>query len=205
MAFCDDDDLYVPDRLAMGIEGLERAPIAVCWLEPVGKGVTSKLGRGYRKGENRILEGEVHDIILDRLPPHLGQVTLRRESMLAFAEPFSPAEDIEWWIRATEVMRVATVPRTGYRLRRHDLPRQNFRHEIRVRTNRMILETHADYFAAHPRAAARRWRLQARFAERMGDRDLAKRALKTSIRLEPRPSTLYRLGRSLVPGLTIGA
>ena len=125
--------------------------------------------------------------------------------MLAFAESFLSAEDIEWWIRATAGMRVATVPRIGYQLRFHDLPRQNFRHEVRVRTNRMVLDTHADYFAAHPRAAARRWRLQARFAERMGDRGLARRALKTSMRLEPKPSTLYRLGRSFVPGLAIGA
>jgi glycosyltransferase involved in cell wall biosynthesis len=207
VAFCDDDDLYTPRRLEIGLRSLERAPLAVCWLEPVGKGITPKLRRSYARSENRILEGDVHGIIVDRLPPHLGQITVARERMLSLPlDPrFQPAEDIDWWIRASAEMEVATTPQVGYRLRRHDLPRQNLRHEVRVRTNRMLLDAHAAYFASHPKGAARRWRLQAKFAERMGDRAQARDALRRSLSLDRRASTVYHLARSYVPGLSIGA
>jgi glycosyltransferase involved in cell wall biosynthesis len=195
--FLDDDDLYAPQRLALGLEAVRRAPIGICLLEPVG-GVSRRLKRQYHKSENRILEGNVHDIILDRLPPHLGQVTIERPLMreLPFGERFSPAEDIEWWIRASERNAVATTAGVGYLLRRHPLLRQNFRHEIRIRTNLLIFQAHQDYFAAHPRAAAHRWRVHAKFADRMGDRRLAREALRRSLSLRARPSTLWQLVRS---------
>src|SRR6266545_5032346 len=55
LAFCDDDDILEPHRLTLALEGLARAPITICWgtylHEPGGHG--------------RILEGDVHDTILD--------------------------------------------------------------------------------------------------------------------------------------------
>src|SRR5947207_2920851 len=31
LAFLDDDDWFVPERLEIALEGLERAPVAICW------------------------------------------------------------------------------------------------------------------------------------------------------------------------------
>jgi glycosyltransferase involved in cell wall biosynthesis len=199
LTFLDDDDLYMPERLAYGLEGTARAPLAVCWIAPVGPPPGRRLWLRYLSSENRMFEGRVDATILDRLPPHLGQVTIDRQRMLPFRPRYSPAEDIEWWIRASQALDVTTVPRIGYRLRKHSAPRLNYQHEVRVRTNLYILEDHADWFAARPKAAARRWRFHALFAQRMGDRSLARQALRRSLRLDPSRSTLWHLARTYLP------
>ena len=69
LAFCDDDDLFAPQRLQLAVEGLERAPVACCFNRyldmPAGRPVA--------------VEGDVADTILDDMAPHLGRTALRRE------------------------------------------------------------------------------------------------------------------------------
>ena len=72
VTFLDDDDLYAPERLALGLEGVARAPVAVCWVRFVDEATT-------RTQEGRRLEGDVSDTILDDLTPSIGAVTLGRE------------------------------------------------------------------------------------------------------------------------------
>jgi glycosyltransferase involved in cell wall biosynthesis len=205
LAFLDDDDLYEPERLTLGLKALARARVGVCWLRPVGPEPSPRAWHAYLRSENRVLEGNVADTIVDRLPPHLGQATVERSAMLPFDAAYRAAEDIEWWIRMAQRWPVATEPHVGYRLRRHASPRLTFAHDVRIRTNLQILQEHAAYFQAHPRAAAWRWRLQARFAERAGDHGAARAALLRSARLAPRPSTLASVVRSFVPGVPTGA
>ncbi len=199
LAFCDDDDAYTPTRLELGLRGADRAPLSVCWIWTLGVGEDAGLRANLLRNENRTLQGRVGEVILDGLPPHLGQVTVAREAFLPFEPRFTTAEDIEWWLRATQSLPVATVPEVGYLKRRHTTSRLNYRHQVRIDSNLLLLQEHADWFARHPRAAARRWRSQAIIAGRMGDRRLARDALLRSLRLDPRPSTLAALARTYLP------
>ena len=202
LTFLDDDDLYTPDRLALGARGMERARLAVCWLGPsIGGQDGPKVWRAFKRNEDRELNGRVDDVILEGLPPHLGQVTIARDAFIPFDPRFLTAEDIEWWIRASLALPVATVPAVGYRKRRHDEARLNYRHQVRIDSNLLVLTEHADYFESRPKAAARRWRSQAIFALRLGDRALARDALRRSFRLHPRPSTALALARTYRPAL----
>jgi glycosyltransferase involved in cell wall biosynthesis len=202
LAFLDDDDAYTPERLALGLRGTATGPLTVCRIWTLGVPIASDadLERHLARNENRPLDGRVGDVILDGLPPHLGQVTIERGAFLPFEPRFKTAEDIEWWLRITQSVPVATVPDVGYLKRRHETSRLNFQHQVRIDSNLLLLEEHADWFARHPRAAARRWRSQAIFAGRMGDRTTARDALRRSMRLDPRPSTLAALARTYLPG-----
>ena len=200
LTFLDDDDVYLPERLALGAEGMRRGPLAVCWLGiPVGGEDSPTAWRQLRANEDRDLEGRVDHVILEALPPHLGQVTIARSAFLPFEPRFLTAEDIEWWIRASLALPVVTVPKVGYRKRKHEESRLNYRHQVRIDSNLLVLSEHAEYFASRPKAAARRWRSQAIFAGRLGDRTAQRDALRRSFALDRRASTLRALARTYKP------
>ncbi len=81
VTFLDDDDLYLPDRLEIALEGLERAPIVVCW--------SRWMGEPGRPG--RTLDGDVSTVIAANLVPHLGTTTLERSVAKRFDEAFDAA------------------------------------------------------------------------------------------------------------------
>ncbi len=188
LAFCDDDDLFSPNRLALAVEGLERAPVACClnrYLDmPAGRPVA--------------VEGEVGDTILDDMAPHLGRTALRRELAPAFDERFDAAEDIEWWLRlaSTDGVTVTTVPRIGYLVRRHEGERVRTGLASRVRSRELLLREHRDYFASHARARAFAWKRIGLMAAAYGDRAAARRAFTRSVLARPEPKTLGHLIRA---------
>ena len=182
LAFCDDDDLFAPQRLQLAIEGLERAPVACCFNRyldmPAGRPVA--------------VEGDVADTILDDMAPHLGRTALRRELAPTFDERFDAAEDIEWWMRLaqTDGVTVTTVRRIGYLVRRHEGERTRTGLSSRVRSRELLLREHADYFATHRRARAFAWKRIGLMAATYGDRALARRAYARSFLARPDPKTL---------------
>jgi glycosyltransferase involved in cell wall biosynthesis len=186
VAFLDDDDVFTPVRLALGRRGLAAAPVTICWRQGLGEPPVG----------NRVLEGDVSDIILDRATPHLGQVTIDRAVVPRFDERFIAAQDVEWWLRTAAVARVSTVPEVGYLYRAHDGPRTRNGTAERVRCSLQMLELHARYFALHPRAAAFRWKRIGLMAAQTGDHRLARRAYLLSLRLHPEAATLWHLART---------
>ena len=190
VTFLDDDDLYTPDRLALGLQGVARAPVAVCWVQFLDE-------LGTERG--RRLEGDVSDTILDGLTPSLGAVTLPRELALAFDERLDNMEDVDWWLRTAKAHRFTTVPRVGYLFRRHPGARHRTDAASRVADNLRYLEREADYFDHHPRAAALRWKRVGLLAEAAGDRRQARRAYARALRHRPAPATVKHLLRVLPP------
>jgi hypothetical protein len=144
-----------------------------------------------------VLEGDVADSILDQMTPHLGQVTIERTLAPRFDERFVAVQDVEWWLRTAAVARLSTVREVGYLYRDHDGPRSRNGTDARVRCSLELLELHAPYFAAHPRAAAFRWKRIGLMAGQLGDRRLARQALRRSLRLQPEAATLWHLVRTL--------
>ena len=189
VAVLDDDDLYEPDRLEMGLRGMKRAPIAICWR---GNPNTGRVGR------NRVLEGDVHDVILDSPIPTLGQTTVKREIMLGFDERLRNSADVDWWLRMTPNHPMTTEPRVGLWLRRHDA-RSSWNFESRFRSRTLIYEKHRDYFEEHPRAAARFLERTSYFALFAGHKREAREYLRRALKFHPRGGTMLRLVRASLP------
>ena len=194
VTFLDDDDLYTPDRLAIAEQGLQRAPIAICWSRFIG----APLGR------NRTFEGNVAGNVLDDLTPNLGVTAVRRDLAVRFDERWQAVEDLDWWLRAAQQFEVATVPRIGYLIRIHDSPRWRNDTETRVRENLELLDAHADYFVAHPTAAAFRLKRAGLLSLQARNRPRARMLFRRSLGLDPRAATVWHLLRACRPVLLRG-
>lgn len=187
VAFLDDDDRYTPDRLASAREALEHAPVVVCW----------RSGANGLPHRERPLEGDVADTILDQMTPSLGQVAVTRSLAPSFDERFPALEDVDWLLRLAAQAPFTTVPRLGYLVRQHAGPRVRHGTAARLSASRRLLETHAEYFAQHPAAAAFRWKRIGLLAAQLGSADDARRAFWRSLRLHPEAATLWHLVRQL--------
>jgi glycosyltransferase involved in cell wall biosynthesis len=188
VAFLDDDDVWLPTRLADAAEAHRRAPVAVCWQGTLGRD---------EPASGRTLEGDVSDTVLDGLTPHLGATSVERSRTPRFDERYEATEDVEWWLRVAGELSVATVPSVGllYRVHGGDRPRTGQRQ--RLETGYMLLDQYADWFARHQRAKAFRLMRMGLSASRLGDRRTAVRLLTTSFRLDPKARTAGQTVRAV--------
>lgn len=151
VTFLDDDDLWTPERLSLAAAGLEHASIAVCgtrWLDS--------------EHVNRFphLSGQVHDRIVDQFTPSLGRTAILRDEVLELDDRYDACEDVDWWIRQTEISTMSYDPTVGQLVRRHAGERHGNGDDARITGSELLLELHADYFASHPKARAfRQYRL----------------------------------------------
>jgi glycosyltransferase involved in cell wall biosynthesis len=194
IVFLDDDDLFTPRRLEFAARGLARAPVSTCW--------SKFLDGPERRG--RVLEGDVGDTVLDALTPPAGATAVRRNVSVRFDVRWNAVEDVDWWLRVTQQHPVSTVTETGLLIRRHAGLRWRNGLAERARENLALLDAHADYFGSRPKAAAFRLRRAGLLALTSGDRQLARAAFARSLRIEPRPETLWHLTRSVAPTRPIG-
>ena len=184
LGFLDDDDEITPDRLALGITGLAGATIALCWRSSIP-------GNGRPDWCRRVVGSA--DSLLAGPIPSLGQTVLARDLTPLFDPRFEVSEDVEWWVRASAVGTIMTIPRVGYLVRNHPGPRQTSRLRERLKARQLLLETHAEFFAARPKLAAYQWKRLGGMAKRAGERQLARRAFTFSFKLDPKVSTALRL------------
>lgn len=178
ITFLDDDDLFVPERLELALDGLARAPIALCW--------SCRLDRTVRRTLR--LRGNVHDIILHQGVPSVGATTVRAECIRDFDERFFALQDADWWLRMTQDLPVWTTEQFGYLVRKHPEVRHRNIVAAQLRGCLLLLEKHADYFATHSRAAATWWIRAGVRARRLGDYALARRTLAKAFSPPARPS-----------------
>jgi glycosyltransferase involved in cell wall biosynthesis len=197
VTFLDDDDLITPDRLRLGLDGLARAPLSICWARWTN--------RSGRTSWSRTLEGDIRDSILQDVIPHVGQTIMRRDLVPRFDERFTLKGDVDWWIRVAHAVRATTVPRVGYVWRAHAGPRLSSRVLELARGHLLLLQVHADFFATHPRLAAYRWNRVGAGAYRLREYHLARTAYGHALRLRPDIHTASMLVRSLRPSRPIRA
>jgi glycosyltransferase involved in cell wall biosynthesis len=172
VTFLDDDDTWLPDRLAIAVEGLALAPVAVCF------GISD--GELAWRGD---WSGDVSDTILDRKAPSVNGVAVRRDSCPLFDPAFRGAEDVEWLLRLARDVPFATVPKPGFVRGNFGTPRPD--QVPRVEGVRGLLERHAEYFDSHPRAAARCWEYYAEVSLKVGRRHQARAALQRAFMRRP--------------------
>lgn len=191
VCFLDDDDLYAPARLEAAAMHVDRAPLVVTWARYIGG----------EESRGRWLEGDVSERILDGMTPPLGTVTIRRDVVLPFDEGFAALPDVEWWLRQSQVCRVAAADSFCYLVRRHDGPRVGYGTAARIDCSLKLLDRHRDYFRQHPAAASFRWKRIALMRLSVADRGGARSALLRSLAAHPEPRTAWHLIRATLPGL----
>jgi glycosyltransferase involved in cell wall biosynthesis len=189
LAFLDDDDVFAADRLELALANHERAPLLICrssWL-------------GSQPEEQRRLEGNVYDFILDTTTPHLGTVTVERARAPEFDPRYRACEDLDWWLKAARTIPVSTVPSVGCLIRRHRDARVGYGTRERIRYSELLLEEHSDYFASHSQARAFRWFRIGLMAAQLGDHRYARRAFVRSLEIRADARTAVHLVRSVRP------
>jgi glycosyltransferase involved in cell wall biosynthesis len=189
VAFLDDDDVWTPDRLAGARDAHARAPVAVCWQSTLGQDTASP-------PHGRVLEGDVRDVVLDGIIPHLGTTSIERVHAPHFDVRYEASDDVEWWLRVAENLTVATTQRVGLLYRVHEGYRPRTGQKKRLDNGYMLLDEHRDFFDGHPRAKAFRLMRMGLMAARSGERATAVKLLATSLRYDPKPRTAYHLLRA---------
>ena len=186
VAFLDDDDLWLPSRLELAVQGLRSAPVAGClngWLgDPDHRTAWSP----------RLLRQVDH-------PLHLGCVAVLRRIAPRFDPKYLACEDVDWWIRLSSSQRVTIVPAIGYLLRSHDGARGVHGRESRLRFSRQLLLDHEDYYRTHRRARAYRLKRIGLRELARGDRTAARQAFRESLRASPSARTAWHLIRAADP------
>lgn len=132
LAFLDDDDRWTPDRLDLALDGLSRAPVAVCRTRH----------QGGDPGRFRPLEGRVGSTLLADTTPCLGATAVERAVAPRFDERWFGIEDVVWWWELARSQPVTSTDRVGYLVGLHDGPRVHNTVEVRVRENREFLREH---------------------------------------------------------------
>lgn len=189
LTFLDDDDRWTPDRLSLADEGLTPGvDVALCWF------------RAERDTDGgRRLNGDVSATIIDSYTPHLGATAIVADRWEPLNESWPACEDIEWWLRIAAKVCVATVPRTGLLIGRHDGERAGYGLQVRMEQSHRLLREHSAYFHAHHRAAAFRWQRIGVMARQLGDRRAAVVAGARAVRLAPSKAGVRSLIGSLRP------
>jgi glycosyltransferase involved in cell wall biosynthesis len=190
LAFLDDDDLWLPDRLALAAEAHRRAPVAVCWQATLGSN---------KKPLCRILEGDVSDTVLDTTAPQLGATSIERAVAPTFDERYGACEDLEWLLRVAQGLLFATITSVGFLYRAHDGTRTHASQRTGLGGVEMLLAEHDDWFKTHPRSKAFRLKRMGLSALAFDDRKSARRCFATSLRLHPEPRTAWHALRTFAP------
>ncbi len=187
VTFLDDDDLYTPTRLALGLEAMRGTGLTAC-------------SKNYRTPASQDLER-----FLNGSGFHAGQFTIERARCPLFdeSEALRPgSEDLEWMIRLLPVG-VDTIDEVGYIRRSHPGPQLS--DDLRlVGDGRVALfRIQKDYFKAHPEMVAYQWKWNAASALRQGDRGLARRYFWRAFRAVPSARNVFSLLRAFAPHVSM--
>jgi glycosyltransferase involved in cell wall biosynthesis len=186
VAFCDDDDVWLPAKLSRQVELLRRQPDAAavsCGLRLRGPG-------GLRERHSGHTEVRLADLLADRvMEVHSSTVLIRRSTWDAAGPvdeeiPGGYSEDYEWLLRVAAHTDIAVVPEPLVTVDWHGGSYYFGRWATIVQAQRYLLARHPEL--ARSRTGTARIRGQIAFALAAGNRRLeALRELAAVIRLNP--------------------
>lgn len=191
IAFLDDDDMYLPERLALV------RPHLVDGIDVVVGHVRGDDGRrGPRYGH---LRGRPGVRALEHLMPSMAAITARRSAAPRFDESLRCCEDVAWWIAVASHLEVAVIDDVVAVVRAHDGPRHRKGAADRAAARRALLLAHHDLLDGSRRARSFQWRRVAAYAHRAGDVGDERDALLRSLAARPSAGAAKALVRSLLP------
>ena len=192
LAFCDDDDAWMPAKVAAQVELLATNPTAAVATTGVQVEYEGKVIS--RRSELR--EITLDDLLRSRvMEAHPSTVVVRRE---AFADigpvdehlPGSYAEDYEWLLRAARRTRIVTVAQPLVRVLWHRTSWFSQRWEMIAQALTYLLEKYPE-FERQPRGLARISGQVAFAYAALGRRKEAWRWAAKTLRLDPRQARAY--------------
>jgi glycosyltransferase involved in cell wall biosynthesis len=192
LAFCDDDDEWLPDKLHRQVVSLaadEDAIAVSCAVEVVnGSRVTVRRPPGVRITHADLLRTRV-------TTAHLSTIVAERERAMRWGPfdedlPYSYGEDFDWLLRATRDGHIRAVGEPLVRLHWHRASYFTARWETRITSGEYFLRKHPD-FASEPDGLARLYGRMAFAHAGARDRREAVRLAVRSLRLNPREGRAY--------------
>ena len=208
IAFCDDDDEWLPDKLRRQVEALHDAPssaVAVTGIEVVAGGrITPRSPAGDRITLPMLLRSRAAEV-------HPSTILVRREAFFDGIGPVdeempgSYGEDYEWLLRAARNGPIAAVPAPLVRVHRHPASYFADRWRTIARAIGYLIEKHPEV-VADPRNRARLYGRVAFAHAALGERREASRWAGRSLRawpLERRPWLALAVSLHLVRADTI--
>ncbi len=188
VAFCDDDDVWMPSKIRRQVELLDANPD----VHFVGSGVIvdydgSRVTRVHERSRVRF-----EDFLRSRVfEAHPSTFLMRRRQLLDVIGPVDEAvpggygEDYEWLLRATRVTDMLMVPSPLVTVRWHTASFYSERWKLRIEGLRYILDRFPE-FADEPIGLARITGQMAFAHAASGDRRRALRIAAQTFRLNPR-------------------
>jgi glycosyltransferase involved in cell wall biosynthesis len=193
VAFCDDDDEWLPDKVRRQIESLETRP----WAEVAAAGIEVHYGKRVVPRVSSTLEVTLDDLLRSRhVDIHPSTILVRRAALLDGIGPVDEAipgsygEDYEWVLRAARRAPLVTVQEPLVRVHWH---RSSF-FEGRWETIAAALQYVLDKYPEFDRQPAGKARIygQIAFARAAAGRRAEARAwARRTLRLNPREGRGY--------------
>jgi glycosyltransferase involved in cell wall biosynthesis len=191
VAFCDDDDEWLPDKLSRQVEALAAHPdlaVATCGIVVrYGRRAVPRVSPDPIVGHRRLLRDRVTEL-------HPSTVLVRRAELLDGiglvdeAIPGSYAEDYEWLLRAARLAPILAVQEALVRVYWHRSSWFSDRWQTIAAANRYLTEKHPE-FHEEPRGLAKLYGKIAFAEAASGERGNARRWARRSLGLnrgEPR-------------------
>lgn len=155
ICFLDDDDLFLKDRISIGLSTIRAADISICGSASFsGQVSTDMLSPLKQERTAASWNGDCSSSIRETFTPQLGRAMVRRDKIELFDESFKASADVDWWIRMAKKSQFATSSQIGHLYRRHAGERHNNGKARRVDSLLAIRDKHAAYFHGNPVADA---------------------------------------------------
>jgi glycosyltransferase involved in cell wall biosynthesis len=192
VTFLDDDDKFLPRRLALALEGRQTSPITMC--EALGKPLAKEV-KAFRNKRSATLS--LADSIQEGIYPiTVACAAIDRSIVPRFREDYLACEDWEWWLRLSAIDLVTVILEPGWAHGHHYGARDMHGEQARLAANRQLLADYDEYFRSHPNARAYRQKRIGLREHARGNRAAAAAAFATSFRAKPSLRTTYHYLRA---------
>lgn len=190
ITFLDDDDMYLPNKLALQVEALDNNPAAgwvsgyaySCHIDKEGNVLDKKLVKTQAHG------GMVFDnLILDNYIPSVSAMVRRDllEKVGGFDENMPAGQDLDLWLRVAKESELVIVKQPLIYQCIHEGERVTRSPEKKLKAYELVVEKYADYMDVNPKAKAKYIHNQVKYLLWLKRKPEAKEKLKLACRLNP--------------------
>ncbi len=193
IAFCDDDDVWLPTKLDVQTAALLAAPDAIAagsgYIGDTDGRLIVRMPPGTELSSRDLLRSRVADLHPSTLVAWRGRVA-EQVGLIDENVPGSYGEDYDWLLRMASRARILTVPQPLVRVLWHGGSYFDGDFEVIIQAIRYLLQKHPE-FATEPVGLARLYGRLAFAHAALGARAEAARLALRAARLNPRERRAY--------------